>query len=503
MGRPRQGWKLRDPRPPLEPFYTVRFTNKAGRRVELTTGASDIGEASRVAADLYARDLTSSGALVRSRVDPLLALDELMALCLADLLKTHDVTTVAQYARDSKRLAAHFGNTMANVHTARMADYQRDRLTQVLAKTVRKERSVFNTFLAWCVEQGVLASTDVPLWPKIPKKTVGVRSGPQRENPVDVTREQVGAFLEALPLWSKHGRGTGHRHAIRARFIVAYETGLRPATLDELELGRHWKLGNGFIDLTSDIDKARFGRQVPITRLAQAALTFVVVELGITGGLIFGAHDYRDAVAAAAAAAGLPKDFAVYDLRHGRIGHLLDETGDVRAVMFLVGHLLMTTTNHYVRGQRSGARRALSAMAGACECGHVSSLHEGSEGPCRATVDHHDGRPENPCTCAAFRGGSGEETKMLSGAKEGSRTPTRVTSPEPESGARHLVTNSSGQIAGQGGALRDSQGQGYGDIPETQIPKSVRDATVLLAAMRGSEDALERALAGELLGGES
>lgn len=453
MGRPRAGWRLRDPREPGDP-YTVRFTNKAGRRVELTTGTSDPGEAASVAAELYARDLTSAGALVRSRVDPLLKLDEMLALYLADLLKTHDEKTVEQYARDAKRFVTAFGNSLANVVGARMADYQRTRLTQVLRSTVRKERSFFNQFLAWCVEQGVLGEADRPEWPKLPKKATGVRSGPQRAKPVDVTPEQVGAFLEALPLWSK--ARLGKKHAVRPRFIVAYETSLRPATLDGLELGRHWRLGQGYLEITDDIDKARFGRRVPISRLAQAALTYVVTELGLASGLIFGDHDYREQVSKAAETAKLPEGFAVYDLRHGRLGHLIDETGDVRAVMFLAGHLLMTTTNRYVRGQEASAQKAIETMA--------------------------------------FRGDNGErEARMLS-AKEGSRTLTGVTPPEPESGATNLDPSSSANVSGQGGTQRDREGQGSGDIPETQIPKSVADAAHFLAVLRASEAAMESAV---------
>ncbi len=463
MGRPRQGWKLRDPRPPGEPSFTVRFTNKAGRRVELTTGTSDPVEAAGVAAELYARDLTSSGALVRSRVDPLLALDEIMAMCLADLMKTHDVTTVAQYTRDAKRFVAAFGNSMVNVTPARMGDYQRERMTKVLRDTVSKERSFFNTFLGWCVEQGVLAEADRPTWPKLPKKATGVRSGPQRAKPVDVTREQVAAFLDALPLWSKEMKG--RRHAVRPRFIVAYETGLRPATLSALVLGKHWKVGQGFLEIPDEDDKARFGRTVPISRLAQAAMTYVVAELRLEiGKPIFGRHDYRDHVEAAAKAAGMPEDFAVYDLRHGRVGHLLDETGDVRAVMFLVGHTLMTTTNKYVRGQKEGARKALDAMG--------------------------------------FRGDNGEDSAMS--VRRRGLEPLQVFSPpEPESGGGGLRSNSSAHMSGQEGTQNDTFGQGSGDIPETPLPDPLATAARFLAALRASDAGMESMLAAELIGGDT
>ena len=452
MGRPREGWKLRDPRPPAEPFYTVRFTSKAGRRVELSTGTSDPHEAARVAADLYARDQRSAAARSSApRVSPLLALDELFAMWLADLEKTHDRETVVTYTSYARRFVGHFGS-IDGVTRPKMADYQRSRLTQVVRDTVQKERSALNTFLAWCVEQEILGEEDRPAWPSLPKKALGKRSGSQRAAPVDVTRDQVGAFLRALPVWSRVRMG--ERHAIRPRFIVMYETGLRPATLDALRVPEHWRPGDTELRIGAEDDKTRYGRKLPISALAKAALEYVVAERGITTGPIFGEHDYRAAVEAARIAADLPEDFAPYDLRHARIGHLLDQPGaEVRAVMFLVGHKLMTTTNHYVRGQAEGARALLSS-------GEIPG----------------SGVPD------------------MSRAKEGSRTLTGVTPLEPESGATALIYNGSADVSRHGGTEKDTCGQGNGEIPET-----VRDASYWLSVLRASEAAMERALADELL----
>ncbi len=457
MGRPREGWKLRDPRGPGDP-YTVRFTDKEGHPRELSTGTGDPGQAARVAAELYARDLTT-GLVVGARIDPTLPLDELLASWLADLEKTHDRTTVGTYTQYAREYVQHF-KTFAGVTVAKMGDFQRWQLGKTVRDTVSKKRSAMNGFLDWCVEQRVIREADRPVWPKLPKKALGVRTGPQREKPVDVTREQVKAFLAALPIWSKPW--FGRRHAIRARFVVAYETGLRPATLDALTVPKHWKPGASEILIEDQHDKARYGRRVPITPGARAALEITVSTLGVTDGPIFGKHDYREQVEKAAKAAGIPEDFAVYDLRHGRIGHLLDEPGaELRAVMFIVGHTLMTTTNRYVRGQAEGARKLLNA-------------------------------PE-------FRGDTGEDELMDLSAKEGSRTPTSVTPPEPESGATDQQTNGYGGISRQGRAEKDTFGQGFGDTPETQIPDSVAKAALYLAALRAGDDALEAALASELL----
>jgi len=463
MGRPREGWRLRDPRRPGDP-YTVRYTNQAGRRVELTTGTSDPVEAASVAAELYARDFTAAPVVGRSRVSPLLGLDELFSMWLADLQNTHDRETVVTYTGYARGFLRHFGPSLLGVTRARMGDYQRARLAHVLRTTVLKERSALAGFLSWCEEQGVLSEDERPEWPRLPKRALGVRSGAQRSAPVDVTREQVGAFLAALPLWSKPRMG--RRHAVRPRFIVAYETGLRPATLDALAVPTHWRPGESEIRIPAEHDKTRFGRTLPITPLARAALEYVVRELGVTEGPVFGSHDYREQVAAAREAAELPEGFAVYDLRHARVGHLLDQPGaEVRAVMFLVGHRLMTTTNRYVRGQETGARTLLSAMSSG----------------------------EIP----------GRDEVLMLGAKEGNRTLTGVTPLEPESGETGQDSNSSADVTRQRGSGSDTFGQGFGDTPETRSPKSVADAARFLAALRASEDGVEAMLRDELLGGES
>lgn len=476
MGRPKKGWTIGNRRRPGDP-YTVRFTDREGRPREFTTGETNPVRAAERAAEIYAQD-QRVGLIVRARVDPLLPTDELMAMWLADLEKTHDPRTVESYkAHAMKLFLPHFGTSMLKLNVPRMADYQRERLTKVLKKTLNKERSTMNSFLEWCVEQGVLSDETRPVWPKVSKKVIGVRSGPQRAEPVDVTKPQVGAFLEALPIWSRSRKDQG-KHAVRPRFIVAYETGLRPETLSTFRTPDHWKPGESSMRIEDENDKGRFGRTVPITALAKAALEYVVAELGITEGLIFGDHDYRERVEKARVAAGLPEDFATYDLRHARTGHLLDEPGaEIRAVMFIVGHRLMTTTNKYVRGQADGARQLVQGLDAAAALlpgpgapAAAAPVADGTEAPARrdrpssASIGEIPGKDELDAPAA---------DPKYPCAKEGSRTPTSVTPPEPESGARGPIPNSYGGISRQERTQKDTFGQGFREVPETQKPKSV------------------------------
>lgn len=473
MGRPRTGWSLRDPKPGRQ-HYTVRFTDRSGTPREYTTGKSDPGEAAIAAAEIYARDLVAKPQ-AGPRLSPHTPLDQLMADWLASLATTHDEETVASYTAYTVRFLDFFGDSLGRITVQRMGEYQRTRLGEVLKKTVQKERSAMNNFLDWCEETGLLAEEHRPRWPRIPKRALGTRSGPQREAPVDVTPAQVNAFLAALPAWSRV-RKDQPAFAIRARFVVAYETGLRPATLDALAVPKHWRPGATDILLESEHDKARFGRRVPISARCARALEETVLALGIVEGPIFGEHDYRWAVEQARVSAGLPKGFAPYDLRHGRAGHLLDAGATMRAVAHLLGHRRLTTTDRYLRAQETGARAALAAASIGGQSGDNSGSEQGTE-----------------------------ESSMLSAedrcAKEGGRTPTRVTSPEPESSAGHKVSRSYVETTGQKAPEKDSSGQSIGGAPETGAPESVALAAGFLAVLRAQWDALDAAVADELIPG--
>lgn len=472
MGRPRTGWNLRPPKPGRQ-HYTVRFTDRSGSPREYTTGESDPGKAALAAADLYARDLTAKPS-AGPRINPHLALDEHMSQWLASLETTHDPDTIVSYTAYAKKFIEFFGDSLARITVPRMGDYQRKRLGEVTRKTLLKERSAMNGFLTWCEEQGLISEEHRPRWPRVSKKALGTRSGPQRENPVDVTPAQVNAFLVELPQWSKPRGGVSF--AIRARFIVAYETGLRPSTLDTLEMPKHWRPGATEIILEGQHDKARFGRKVPISARCAEALERTVLAIGLTKGLIFGAHDYRWAVERAAKAAGLPEDFAPYDLRHGRAGHLLDAGATMRAVAHLLGHRKLTTTDRYLRAQETDARAALDAASIGGESGDNRGPNQGTKGDAMLSV--------------------GDQS-----AKEGGRTPTRVTSPEPESGAPQANPHVYGGLTGQGETQSATFGQGIGDAPETPAPESVAVAAKYLAVLRAEWDALDGALVEDLIAG--
>lgn len=227
--------------------------------------------------------------------------------------------------------------------------YRDDRLQLVKAETVRKELSALRIFLRWA---------EVPvLVPSIGKRTVGTTFAVRRRGTApQVSPEQIEKFLAALPAWSTSRKVA--RFPIRARFVVAYETTLRSEALDLLSAPMHYRKGASTLLVTPDIDKARFGRELPLTLKARRALDSVCPE----EGPIFGKHDYRDHVTAAARTA-FPAEvaarFSAPHLRSARITHLLEKSGNVPGTQYMAGHKTLAATSVYAKPSLRAAFAAL------------------------------------------------------------------------------------------------------------------------------------------------
>lgn len=358
MARPTEGWKLRR----HGKLYYVRFSH-GGQRVELATGARDPEEAARRAARLYADHCVSKPRERLKSSDPRAPLAEVAAGWLADIEGELDATTLATFMVYVRHFDSAF-RTLGGIDDAACAQYSRERLRSVKRQTVLKELSALRRFVAWCVQRGIL--TRAPSIPSPPRRASGTPFEKRRRSKATIiTPEQAIAIIEALPEWSRARKGL--RYPVRARFRVAWETALRPFTLDCLSVPENYTRGASVLVITDDIDKARFGRELPLTTAARAALDGVCPERG----RIFGRHDYRFQLRSAAKKL-LPEEkvrtFAAYDLRHARATEWA-ESGNLVGVAYLLGHKNITTTNRYTRANRAAAERVLgvkdSAYGGA------------------------------------------------------------------------------------------------------------------------------------------
>ena len=348
MARHARGWTIR--RRVAGGVYLVRFTWQ-GRIVERSTGESDRGKAEQAATRIYAHFIARAPA-PRARA----ASGEFkgsVAQWLASLESTHDPGTCSTWELYAHTHWMPRWLGMHEVTREAIEAYRDARLQRVKAETVRKELSALRIFLRW-------AKIDVPV-PSIGLRTVGrAHDQPRRGTAPQLSPEQIEALLVALPEWSTSKKVPPF--PIQARFVVQYETSLRSSTLDGLTVPKHYRRGAASLLITPDIDKARFGRELPLTPRARQALDRVCPEKG----LIFGRHDYREHIDEAAKDT-LPGDvadrFSAPHLRSARITHALEKTGNLPGVQFLAGHKLLSSTSVYAKPSMRAAEDVVRALS--------------------------------------------------------------------------------------------------------------------------------------------
>jgi integrase len=108
------------------------------------------------------------------------------------------------------------------------------------------------------------------------------------------------------------------RICVRLRAVVSGRTAAPGPARAFDEVAAEWLL------IRDEVDKNRFGRELPLSEAARRALDQVCPDMG----LLFGSHDYRRLLREAAKAAGIDEYRAVrisdYDLAHTRGSPILD-----------------------------------------------------------------------------------------------------------------------------------------------------------------------------------
>lgn len=203
----------------------------------------------------------------------------------------------------------------------------------------------------WWGEQGAVANNPV----------TGVRA-PKSPKPLP----KALSVDHAVALAEHHDDADDPRLAARDHAIVElfYGSGLRLGELIGLDL-RAGRDGAGWIDLADAaahvLGKGSKRRSVPVGKAALAALTAWLAcrdELAAPGetalfvgarGRRLGATPLRARLRRMALAAGLPTSVHPHMLRHSFASHLLQSSGDLRAVQELLGHANITTTQVYTK----------------------------------------------------------------------------------------------------------------------------------------------------------
>jgi site-specific recombinase XerD len=409
MARPKKGWTTYfDAR---RGVYFVRFTHD-GRRHTLPTGESDPGAAARAAGRIYAEVLAGrrgvDGKVAAPSKLPFLTV---AAGWLADLEPVLDPATHKIY--ENVYVCAHFApffQTIERLTSVRVDDYITTRLKQVQRETVKKEVTALRGFAKWAAKRGYLAK--VPEFEMPGRLVLGTRSSSRKSEYQIFSAKEITAILAKLPEWTKPRRVSGPPFPVRARYELAWETALRPATLDKLLAPDDYQKGARRLLIRDAADKTRFGRELPLSSRARRALDSVIPA----SGLIFGKHDCRVALRNAAKAAGIDERRAGrisdYDFRHSRLTFLGTRTDNLSGVMYLAGHRQPATTARYLRPQLAAAEEVLASAQLESADTDVFWLQSGCSGENGGQMDT-DEPPEFPSDFDLVRGGGIEPPWLL------------------------------------------------------------------------------------------
>lgn len=210
--------------------------------------------------------------------------------------------------------------------------------------------------------------------------TLGLRPPKQpRPLPKSLTVDMTQQLLEQAP---KSSQADWLELRDQAMFELLYSSGLRVAELAGLDLSPALdKLDQGWIFVQEG--KGKKDRQVPVGREAQKWLKrwLPVREEHVLPGetAIFinrfgkrlSVRSIQKALGQRAKQVGLPVTVSPHRLRHACATHLLESSGDLRAVQELLGHANLSTTQIYTKLD-------LQHLAQVYDQTHPRAVHKGS-----------------------------------------------------------------------------------------------------------------------------
>lgn len=340
MGRRPEGYQLRPPRG-RGATWTVRFRID-GVRSEHSTGQRDRAAADREGRAIYAAALSGRRhGRAAPRIEAGTVGEWLSESALREPTRIAYEKYAARWIADGLRL-----------EPAALSAFVRRRLREVKAKSVRSELSALRGLARWMVETGLLDA--LPDFPAVPSTATGTPSKVrQRTKAPELSPAEVRRVIAALP-----ERSSRTEFVVRDFYRLAYETGLRPSTLERIEVPKHWARGARTLRITVDVDKEGYEREVPLTALARRILSAHSPD----SGLIFGVRRRYRFVHEAARKVLSPSKAAVLTGQHfrsARATHLLDAGAKLTGVQYLLGHKHASTTDRYVRPSMRAAQDAL------------------------------------------------------------------------------------------------------------------------------------------------
>jgi site-specific recombinase XerD len=254
MGRRRQTYKLevRD-----NGIWYIVGTTPDGRRVHRSTRTRS-RKAAAQRLPLIVEQEEAGGQATFSEVTNT-PLEELLAAWLTSAATEvssaqGDGSLFETYARHFLRF---FQTTERVCDEVAIEQYKEHRLGQVQATTVRGELSALRRLHHWMKKRKLLSA--LPEVPKVPKRATGTPHKLGKRKIIKLLPAEMDAILAHLPDFTRKG------YPIRDFVTFVRETSLRPSTVFGLRAPHDYEPGARLLRIRGENDKARFGRDVPIT----------------------------------------------------------------------------------------------------------------------------------------------------------------------------------------------------------------------------------------------
>lgn len=250
--------------------------------------------------------------------------------------------TLSNYRRDLKRWSLACLKQQLNqperVHAADIRDHVSQLHRGGLGgKSIQRALSAIRSFYQWLGRQRGLSHN--------PALGISAPRSPRRL-PKTLDADQVGQYLQAVDDDPLHIRD-------RAIAELFYSSGLRLSELANLDLT---DIDHGS-QLVTVLGKGRKTRTVPVGRLAAEAIAeWLTVRSGNAGeqalftstrGARLSVRSIQSRLRQRGRQAGMPQDVHPHMLRHSFASHMLESSGDLRAVQELLGHANISTTQIY------------------------------------------------------------------------------------------------------------------------------------------------------------
>ena len=273
--------------------------------------------------------------------------------------------TVENYQRDLAQLSAYTAQHAAGKSLSQLTQADIRRCTSLLharglsPSSIARKLSAWRGLFAWlALHQNVVANPVDGV--RAPKRS---KSLPKALGVDDAVRLVSSAVSDAQA-------STNRNACSKAMFELLYSSGLRVAELTSLDL-HHVKTADyeslSWLDLEAGevtvTGKGSKRRSVPIGTAAITALqTWLVLRANImcnqhahdTHALFLSARGHRISarevqrrIKAHAQLLGIPADVHPHVLRHSFASHLLQSSGDLRAVQEMLGHASIASTQVY------------------------------------------------------------------------------------------------------------------------------------------------------------